>query len=294
MLYKYSNLINGSLEELSISDISYSPNDIRSTQYSVGELAMSIQRVGLLQPIIVRTNSSDDFEVVAGSRRLYACKSLGWRKIACHVVEMDDKTAFEVSIIENIQRHSLNPIEEAIAFRKYVNKFGWGSISELAKKLSKSTGYICKRIKLTELPEDILHLVSSEEINVSTVEELIPITGKLAQHKVAEMIQNKHLSSRMVRKMVRDMVDKNVEKDLFNNYSDKDHNEIIQRLLVKAIIALRISIKKLATIIESAEDKWILYEILMQVKHILHQQIDVLMKEKRKYKKRSYSLATIS
>jgi ParB family transcriptional regulator, chromosome partitioning protein len=294
MLYKYSNLINGSLEELSISDISYSPNDIRSTQYSVGELAMSIQRVGLLQPIIVRTNSSDDFEVVAGSRRLNACKSLGWRKIACHVVEMDDKTAFEVSIIENIQRHSLNPIEEAIAFRKYVNKFGWGSISELAKKLSKSTGYICKRIKLTELPEDILHLVSSEEINVSTVEELIPITGKLAQHKVAEMIQNKHLSSRMVRKMVRDMVDKNVEKDLFNNYSDKDHNEIIQRLLVKAIIALRISIKKLATIIESAEDKWILYEILMQVKHILHQQIDVLMKEKRKYKKRSYSLATIS
>jgi ParB family chromosome partitioning protein len=294
MLYKYSNLINGSLEELSISDISYSPNDIRSTQYSVGELAMSIQRVGLLQPIIVRTNSSDNFEVVAGSRRLNACKSLGWRKIACHVVEMDDKTAFEVSIIENIQRHSLNPIEEAIAFRKYVNKFGWGSISELAKKLSKSTGYICKRIKLTELPEDILHLVSSEEINVSTVEELIPITGKLAQHKVAEMIQNKHLSSRMVRKMVRDMVDKNVEKDLFNNYSDKDHNEIIQRLLVKAIIALRISIKKLATIIESAEDKWILYEILMQVKHILHQQIDVLMKEKRKYKKRSYSLATIS
>ena len=98
----------------------------------------------------------------------------------------------------------------------------------------------------------------------------------------------------MVRKMVRDMVDKNIEKDFLNNYSDKDHNEMIQRLLVKAIIALRISIKKLATIIESAEDKWILYEILMHVKHILHQQIDVLLKEKRKYKKRSYSLATIS
>ena len=150
---------------------------------------MSIQRVGLLQPIIVRTNSSDNFEVVAGSRRLNACKSLGWRKITCHVVELDDKTAFEVSIIENIQRHSLNPIEEGIAFKKYVKKFGWGGISELAKKLSKSTSYICKRIKLTELPKDIIDLVSSEEINVSTVEELLPITGKLPQTKLTEMIE---------------------------------------------------------------------------------------------------------
>jgi ParB family chromosome partitioning protein len=294
MLYKYSNLIDGSIEELNISDITLSAIDIRSTAYSVGELAMSIQKVGLLQPIIVRTNSSDNFEVVAGSRRLNACKSLGWRKIPCHVVELDDKTAFEVSIIENIQRHSLNPIEEGIAFRKYVNKFGWGGISELAKKLSKSTSYICKRIKLTELPKDIIDLVSSEEINVSSVEELLPITGKLPQSKLTEMIQSRPLSSRMVRKMVREMVNKNIDKDLFNNFSNRDDPEIIQRLLVKAIIALRISIKKLATIIESAEDKWILYEILMQVKHILHQQIDVLMKEKRKYKKRRYPLATIS
>jgi ParB family transcriptional regulator, chromosome partitioning protein len=294
MLHKYSNLINGSLEELSISDITLSAVDIRSTAYSVGELAMSIQRVGLLQPIIVRTNSSDNFEVVAGSRRLNACKSLGWRKIACHVVELDDKTAFEVSIIENIQRHSLNPIEEGIAFKKYVGKFGWGGISELAKKLSKSTSYICKRIKLTELPKNIIDLVSSEEINVSTVEELLPITGKLPQTKLTEMIHSRPLSSRMVRKMVSEMVNKNIDKDWFNNFPNRDDHEIIQRLLVKAIIALRISIKKLATIIENAEDKWILYEILMQVKHILHQQIDVLMKEKRKYKKRSYPLVTIS
>jgi ParB family transcriptional regulator, chromosome partitioning protein len=294
MLHKYSNLINGSLEELSISDITLSAVDIRSTAYSVGELAMSIQRVGLLQPIIVRTNSSDNFEVVAGSRRLNACKSLGWRKIACHVVELDDKTAFEVSIIENIQRHSLNPIEEGIAFKKYINKFGWGGISELAKKLSKSTSYICKRIKLTELPKNIIDLVSSEEINVSTVEELLPITGKLPQTKLTEMIHSRPLSSRMVRKIVREMVNKNIDKDWLNNFPNRDDHEIIQRLLVKAIIALRISIRKLATIIENAQDNWILYEILMQVKHILHQQIDVLMKEKRKYKKRSYPLVTIS
>ena len=97
----------------------------------------------------------------------------------------------------------------------------------------------------------------------------------------------------MVSKIVREMVNKNIDKDCFNNFANTDDHEIIQRLLVKAIIALRISMKKLETIIESAEDKWILYEILMQVKHNFHQQIDVLMKEKRKYKKRSYALATI-
>jgi superfamily II helicase len=90
----------------------------------------------------------------------------------------------------------------------------------------------------------------------------------------------------MVRKIVREMVNKNIDKDWFDDFSNRDNHEIMQRLLGKAIIALRISLKKLATIIERVEDKWILYEIMMQVKYILHQQIDVLFMEKRKYKRR--------
>jgi ParB family transcriptional regulator, chromosome partitioning protein len=148
MLYEYSNSLTGSLEELSISAIILSAIDMQSTTSSPGELALSIQKVSLLQPLMVRTDCSDNFEVVARNRRLNACKRLGWRKLACHVVELDDKTATEVSIIENIQRHSLNSIEECISFRKYLNKFVRDSISELAKKLSKSISYIYKRIKL--------------------------------------------------------------------------------------------------------------------------------------------------
>src|SRR6476620_7785326 len=117
MLYECWNSLTGSLEELSIWVITLSAIDMRSITSSLGKLAMSIQKVGLLQPLMVRTNCSDNFEVVPWNRRLNACKSLGWRKIVCHVVELDDKTADEVSIIENIQRHSLNPTEEGIAFR---------------------------------------------------------------------------------------------------------------------------------------------------------------------------------
>lgn len=138
-MYKYSNELNGSLEDLNISDITLPTSQLRSTINNIEELAESISKIGLLQPIVVRTNRSDDFEVVAGNRRLNACKSLGWRKIACHVVELDDRAAFEVSIIENVQRHTLNPIEEGIAFKKYVSEFGWGGFRNLHKKCQKVT-----------------------------------------------------------------------------------------------------------------------------------------------------------
>jgi ParB family chromosome partitioning protein len=137
----------------------------------------------LLQPIVVRTDASDNFEVIAGNRRLKARKSLGWKKIACHIVELDERTAFEFSIIENLQRHSLNPIEEGQAFRKYISEFGWGGVSELAEKISKSASYICKRIKLTELRKDTIDLISKSDISVTVAEELLAIGDKKTQKK---------------------------------------------------------------------------------------------------------------
>jgi ParB family chromosome partitioning protein len=250
---------------------------------NLNELAASIKKFGLLHPIVVRMNSSDKFEVVAGNRRLNACKELGWRKIACHLVELDDKTAFEISIIENVQRHTLNPIEEGLAFRKYVNEFGWGGVSDLAQKLSKSTSYICKRIKLTQLPEDMIDLISNSEISASVGEELLPIRDVHTQSKLTEIIQERELSSRMVRKLVNNLENKNLDEDLyFNQSSEYDR---IKKIFDKIIISIKLLIKKLATIIETAEDNWIFYDILMQHKHILHEQIDLLLKERRKYKK---------
>jgi len=292
MMYKYSNELNGSIEDVNILDITSPKNQLRSTMNDLEELAESIKKIGLLQPIIVRTNSSNNFEIVAGNRRFSACKKLGRRKIACHLVELDDKSAFEVSIIENVQRNTLNPIEESLAFRKYVNEFGWGGVSELAQKLSKSTSYVCKRIKLLELPKDVRELISKSEINVSIGEELIPIADKHTQSKLTELIQEKNLSSRTVRKIVKRIGNKKIDKDAFYQVASRSDNEIIHRSFDKAIITLRISIKKLATIIENVDDKWMFYDILMQHKHMLHQQIDLLIREKRKYKKHSLLLHT--
>lgn len=289
-MYKYSSELKGSLEDINILDIMTSRHALRSFKLNLNELADSIKKFGLLQPIVVRTNSSDKFEVVAGNRRLNACKELGWRKVACHVVELDDKTAFEISIIENVQRHTLNPIEEGLAFRKYVNEFGWGGVSDLAQKLSKSTSYICKRIKLTELPEDMIDLISNSEISATIGEELLPIVDKNIQSRLTEFIRERQLSSRTVRKLVKEVGTKNLGKSSLYYVASTNEYEKIYRIFDKVIISIRILIKKLATIIENVEDKWIFYDILMQHKHMLDQQIDLLIKEKRKYRKHSHIL----
>ena len=134
-----SSLLIGIIEEIEIHriklpELSFYGADRTETP----ELVDSIRQNGLLHPIVVRTKGNF-FEIVAGSRCFNACRKLRLRKIICHVVELDDKSAFEVSLIENIQRRSLDPIEEARAFRNYVQDRGWGGLTELASKISKST-----------------------------------------------------------------------------------------------------------------------------------------------------------
>ena len=98
---------------------------------------------------------------------------------------MDDKTGFEISIIENVQRRTLDAVEEAYAFRRYVVDYGWGGVSELAERLSNSPSYVSKRIKLTELPPDVLELISESELSVTAAEELLYMKNIGEQSRLA-------------------------------------------------------------------------------------------------------------
>src|SRR5215471_13324631 len=104
----FSSIIPGFIVDVDILKIKQSKN-IRHNICDTKELAKSIEQKGLLQPILVRTLDGY-FEIVAGNRRFYACRALGWKKIACHIIELDDKQAFEVSLIENVQRKSLRAL----------------------------------------------------------------------------------------------------------------------------------------------------------------------------------------
>ncbi|MGC8912085.1 MAG: ParB/RepB/Spo0J family partition protein, partial [Nitrososphaeria archaeon] len=136
-----SSPLSGFIEELEVYRIHSPKYSLRSDLGRLDELITSIEEKGLLEPIVVRP-VEDGFEVVAGCRRLEACKRLGWRKIPCHIIELDDREAYEVSLIENLQHKTLDPIEEALAFKRYVDEYGWGGMSELARRVGKSVQYV--------------------------------------------------------------------------------------------------------------------------------------------------------
>jgi ParB family chromosome partitioning protein len=271
------------MEEVEISKMRQSSYCIRHhLDDEIDDLAKSILHNGLLQPVIARMKE-DYLEIVAGNRRYNACKKLGWRKIMCHIVELAEKEAFEVSLMENVQRKTLNPIDEALAFKTYIRDYGWGGISDLARKLGRSVSYISKRINLLNLPPDIISSIVDSKINSSVAEELLYMTNKSKQSELAELISKRNISLRKARTIINDLESANssVSQSLLPVKEYK--SERARKSFDKSIIALRIALNKLGSIIQESEENWLIYEILMQHKNMLHGQIDLLIKHKMKY-----------
>lgn len=277
--------LNGVVEDIDMSKIVRPPFVLRARIEGVKDLAESIREIGLLQPIVARTIRVGTFEIVAGNRRYDACREIGWRKITCHIVELDDRAAFEISLIENVQRQSLGPVDEALAFRKYVDEYGWGAVSELAQKLSKSPTYVCRRLKLLELPKDVLELLSDYRINTATAAELLSVKSKARQSELAKIILERQVSSKKARAIIKEQGRSEPDYSLTYNQSNLHIDEILKSF-DKSIISLKIALNKLGLVIGTIEGNWIFYEILMQHKNMLNTQIDLLIKEKKKCRNR--------
>jgi ParB family chromosome partitioning protein len=228
---------------------------------------------------------------VAGNRRYEACKKLGWKKIICHIVELDDKEAFEIGLIENIQRKNFDPIEEARSFEMYVLKYGWGGISELAEKIGKSTSYVDRRLQLLNLPKDVLDSISGYHVSPTIGVELITLKDGQQQSDLAKLVLQRKLSSREVRNLVKDMKNNSGEINSTDDELDdlksssiniEDIDKMTKRIFDKSLLILKIASYKLGVLVPSIEDNWIIYELLMQNKQIIDKQINILIKEKKK------------
>jgi ParB family transcriptional regulator, chromosome partitioning protein len=274
--------LSGIIDDIEVSRIRHPKEQLRTETHQLSELAASIGQKGLLQPIIVRIKE-DYFEIVAGNRRYEACRRLGWRKITCHVEELDDKEAFEIALMENIQRSTLNPMDEAKAFQSYVSDFGWGGVTDLASKIGKSVSYVTKRIALLKLPPDVISSIRDYAMSSSMGEELCYVKDNNTQSELGFLISQRHLSVRKVRQLVEDLEnDTNYNSILISSKRDDKPSNEIQKSLDKSIIVLRIALNRIAMIIEDVKDSWIASEILLQHKNLIHNQIDILLKEKRK------------
>ena len=152
---------------------------------SLVELADSIREHGVLQPILVRPVGSQ-FELIAGERRWRASRMAQRDSIPAIVVEFDDETALEVSIIENLQREDVSPLEEAAMFRKMTD-LGY-SLRQLAQKIGKDKGYVENRIRLAEAPPEIRELVSLRKDTLSHAYELMKVPDERTRRRLAKKV----------------------------------------------------------------------------------------------------------
>ena len=230
----------------------FSIRDKFTDQQEFESLTSSIKEHGLLQPILIRPYQNS-FEIVAGHRRFHACKSLRWRHIPCKIRELSDKQAFEIQITENIQRKSMSALEEAEAFRKYVQDLGWGGVTELSKKIGKSEEYVSHRIQLLKLPQDIKEKIMLNKLSVSQALELTNLSHENIVQFTTHIIEN-DLTIRQIRE-VKTVYSK--EKIAMN---DKMINDIINlkgaktiKITKKTSLALKITLARLDSIIEEVQ-----------------------------------------
>ena len=168
---------------------------------SLEELADSIRRFGVLQPILVKKTGSR-YEIIAGERRWRASRKAGLREIPAIVREYSDQETVELSLIENIQREDLNPIEEAKAFKRLLDEFGLRQ-EDLAERVSKFRTAITNAIRLLKLDERVQNMVIEEKISMGHARALIPVEIPEEQYLLACRVSDKKLSVRDVEKLVK-------------------------------------------------------------------------------------------
>jgi len=253
-------------------------------------LIISIREHGLIQPILIRP-LSHGFEIVAGHRRYQACKSLRWRFIPCKICEMTNKQAFEIQLSENIQRKSMDPIEEAEAFRRYVIDFGWGGVSDLAKKIGKSEEYVSHRIQLLKLSEETQKKIASNMLNVSKAIEISTIPIEKQSQIVGEIIQN-NLSVKRIRELKMILRDNNTED--YTNIGFANGNNYLSKSLKitkKASLSLKVTLARIDNLIEESqisidpEQRTEIINFLMEIRIRIHELIDDTIKFKNYNKK---------
>lgn len=153
---------------------------------ALGDLAESIIENGVIQPIIVR-KKGDKFEIIAGERRWRAAREAGLTEIPCIAREIDDVTADRISLIENIQRENLNPVEEAQAYKRIMAEYGLKQ-EELAKAVGKSRSYISNVMRLLNLNEKVVGYIYEGKLSGSHGKTLLSIKDKEEQLRVADRI----------------------------------------------------------------------------------------------------------
>lgn len=166
------------------------------------ELTASIKEYGIIEPLIVRINNQDKFELIAGERRLRAAQMAGLSEVPVILKDYDDKKTAQIALIENLQRSNLNAIEEAHAYKSLTEKFSMTQ-NEVARKVGKSRSHIANFMRLLKLTKPIQELISIGKLNMGQAKPLLSIEDEKLQQKVANLVIEKELSARKTEELVK-------------------------------------------------------------------------------------------
>ncbi len=192
------------------------------------DLTNSIKERGVIQPIIVRKSKSDTskFEIIAGERRWLATRKAGLHEIPVVITEADDLKSLEFAIVENVQRHDLNPLEEAQGYKRLIDEFSYDQ-GKVSKFIGKSRSYITNALRLLNLPHEVLKYIEEKKITAGHAKILVGLDNAIF---LANKIIEKNLSVRQAEKLVNVFKSKNKSsknskdpniQDLENSISDK-------------------------------------------------------------------------
>lgn len=184
-------------DELLTTLIEPNPDQPRShfKKEEIEELAASIEKDGLLQPILVRSKEDGHYQIIAGERRWQACVLLGMEKVPVRIKEADDAKALELALVENVQRTDLNPIEEAYGYRKMMERRGMTQ-AEVAQAVSKGRSTVANALRLLDLPEDAQQLLFEEKITAGHARAILSIPTKEGRQKLTEKLIQENLTVR--------------------------------------------------------------------------------------------------
>ena len=202
---------------ISISDLTRNPYQPRQNfkEEKLEELANSIRKNGIIQPIAVRLNKNETgkYEIVAGERRWLAAQKAGLHEIPVTILDLSDAESLEVAIVENIQRDDLNPIEEAKGYKRLNEEFKYDHES-ISKLMSKSRSHISNTLRLLTLPSDVISMLEEGTLTSGQARPLIGISNA---SNIAEEIVSKNYSARKVEYLVRNKKGNPKEKIVDSN-----------------------------------------------------------------------------
>jgi ParB family chromosome partitioning protein len=170
------------------------------SEAQLDELAQSIRDRGIIQPLVVRPAGNDSYEIVAGERRWRAAQRAGLHDVPVVVVEVDDREAFQLAIIENVQRADLNPIEEANAYQRLATEFDY-SQEEVAKTVGKSRPHVANTLRLLKLTRPVQELITTNKLDAGHARILVGLDD---QEELANLIVERGYSVRQVEAMIRE------------------------------------------------------------------------------------------